>query len=279
MSPATYQHGPLMRHLPRLLSLVTACHCMPRLLVASNVLLCLFTTRFRLKSDRWKCNRCQSKATMLARCGVREADLTLPEIPLAERSAFWSSDMKIDKLRVEAEKLLSSYSRRERWFSEGGAFLPLSVWQTKGWDVERLKANTPPEDIRETAQGGTCYRVRILSQGESGVEGKSQERKEAAQDQKRQKLMMQQVEELQKKLAEQVELAQQQAQSSAASSSQLSDRVFSGRPARPAAVVERQQEQVCSNGSSSSSNGSSTSSDIASVCAFVLLLCTAPCSP
>ena len=44
-------------------------------------------------------------------------------------------------------------------FQSGGAYLPLGVWERKGYDVERIKALTKPEDIEEDPVVGTTYRL------------------------------------------------------------------------------------------------------------------------
>ena len=47
--------------------------------------------------------------------------------------------------------------------TEGGEFLPLSVWQTKGFDIAKIAAEAAPEDITEHKYLGPCYRVNIRS--------------------------------------------------------------------------------------------------------------------
>ena len=46
---------------------------------------------------------------------------------------------------------------------EGGEFLPLSVWQTKGFDIAKIEAEASPEDITQHKYLGPCYRVNIRS--------------------------------------------------------------------------------------------------------------------
>ena len=61
--------------------------------------------------------------------------------------------------RVIAKKVSSDVNVR----TEGGTFLPLSVWKSKGYDVERIMEHSLPEDIREHDVLGPCYRVKLLS--------------------------------------------------------------------------------------------------------------------
>ena len=61
--------------------------------------------------------------------------------------------------RVIAKKVSSDVNVR----TEGGTFLPLSVWKSKGYDVERIMEHSLPEDIREHDVLGPCYRVKLLT--------------------------------------------------------------------------------------------------------------------
>ena len=54
---------------------------------------------------------------------------------------------------------------------EGGEFLPLSVWATKGFDIENIASRSRPVDIREHEVLGKTYRVRIMAIGEQGRRG------------------------------------------------------------------------------------------------------------
>lgn len=57
-------------------------------------------------------------------------------------------------------------------FSQGGAFLPLGVWATKGFDTDRIKSKSRTCDIMEDDVLGTCYRVRILEVKTTGSRSK-----------------------------------------------------------------------------------------------------------
>jgi len=47
--------------------------------------------------------------------------------------------------------------------AESGEFLPLAVWQSRGFDADRIKNNTAPHDCKFKPQIGWCYRVAIES--------------------------------------------------------------------------------------------------------------------
>ena len=53
---------------------------------------------------------------------------------------------------------------KERAWAEGGVRLPLSVWQTKGWDTAAIVRGAAPDDVEVDPKfGWTTYRVAIRS--------------------------------------------------------------------------------------------------------------------
>ena len=49
--------------------------------------------------------------------------------------------------------------------------MPLSVWQTRGFDAERIRRNSAESDMMSHDVLGTVYRVAILSSGSKGEQG------------------------------------------------------------------------------------------------------------
>ncbi len=81
-----------------------------------------------------------------------------------------ASTMSLGKDIVKLmENKLEKFKSKEFTWALGGAYLPLNAWKTKGFDDERIKRTTKPEDIQENEQAGTCYRV--FSSLETGSEG------------------------------------------------------------------------------------------------------------
>ena len=66
-------------------------------------------------------------------------------------------------MRGMVEELLEGIEKKEDNFSEGGQFLPLSVWERKGFDVHSIETKSLPQDISEHPVLGTTYRVRLQS--------------------------------------------------------------------------------------------------------------------
>jgi len=139
------------------------------------------------QAARFQCSKCQRVDLVLAReyktvQFVRDWD---PEV----QKKFYNDcgTMSADKIRESAQRTFKSYNREEEWFDEGGDYLPLSVWASRGWDIERIEQNTKPEDVRETAQGGRTYRVKIQSGGTRGARGKIDTNEIMGQSRKRKK--------------------------------------------------------------------------------------------
>ena len=61
-----------------------------------------------------------------------------------------------------AEQLLERVIADMHEVSEGGEFLPLGVWGVRGFDIEAIRAHTPPEDMKTDKVLGTVYRVRVV---------------------------------------------------------------------------------------------------------------------
>ena len=64
---------------------------------------------------------------------------------------------------AEAVETLVSKERIADQWAEGGKFLPLSVWEHKGFDRQLIERGTLPEDIDMHPLFGATYRVRIRS--------------------------------------------------------------------------------------------------------------------
>lgn len=98
--------------------------------------------------------------------------------PSDVQKKFYQGDGSMKKMRLKVSSIVTEFEKKEKYFEKGGAFLPLSVWKTQGWDTERILANSTQADIVETSQGGLCYRVEILSTGCRKVRGIERDTKE-----------------------------------------------------------------------------------------------------
>jgi hypothetical protein len=69
---------------------------------------------------------------------------------------------------------LSKYETHESYYEDKGKFLPLSVWDRQGYDVQMIKDRSDPKDKMVHPILGDVYCVRILNTGARGVEGLKQ---------------------------------------------------------------------------------------------------------
>ena len=67
--------------------------------------------------------------------------------------------------------IINRYEVFEQSYSHGGAFKPLSVWGTEGFDVNAIEEKSLPHDIRPDRMFGQVYRVPLLTIIESGSRG------------------------------------------------------------------------------------------------------------
>ena len=70
------------------------------------------------------------------------------------------------QLKIEAKKFKTDV----KYFDEGGAFKPLTVWAKDGYDPALIEKNTAPENKRSCPILGVVYRVPIVSIGHRGAE-------------------------------------------------------------------------------------------------------------
>ena len=76
---------------------------------------------------------------------------------------------------------------------DGGEFLSLGVWATRGFDVERIKSLSTPRDIQVHRVLGETYKVSIFSSGVGGEKG-SERKSIASSSGAKQKLDREQIE-------------------------------------------------------------------------------------
>ena len=114
-------------------------------------------------SEKWQCNSCNSKCVALSRICGGWPNQDFKDLPLDQQQSFFKDIAGKDakKIRGLVEDLLERIEKKETNFSEGGAFLPLSVWDRKGFNVNDIKEKSLPCDKREHRVLGDTYRVRI----------------------------------------------------------------------------------------------------------------------
>jgi len=113
------------------------------------------------KAGTYKCQKCTSSRTYFYDSGDFPHIIKLTE---EDRWKFFQSckDATKDK-QLEMIRSLKTSNIDNKIHETGykGRFIPESVLTKKGYDVERIKNNSAPEDKYEDVKLGWCYRINI----------------------------------------------------------------------------------------------------------------------
>ncbi len=85
------------------------------------------------------------------------------------QQAFYIETAKMTGAQAakHAESMLVAAQIEKEEFYDGGEYLPLDVWNHRGFNKARIETLSNKEDIREDVVLGTVYRVKILVKGKS----------------------------------------------------------------------------------------------------------------
>ena len=67
---------------------------------------------------------------------------------------------------------LKTYSTEEDTRKEDGEFLPLGVYEKRGYDIQAIEENSEPRNIRIDPVLGKVYKVVVQSSGSRGIMGR-----------------------------------------------------------------------------------------------------------
>ena len=129
------------------------------------------------QSAKFKCDRCQ---TTFAKCNKSLGSwpqAQFLELSEEEQTAFYQQAAQLRSANAVAQLFSNKIERfktRQDVWAFGGEYRPLKYWETLGYDPERIVRFSNANDVIETAQAGTCYRVRVLSAGTEGATGTMQ---------------------------------------------------------------------------------------------------------
>ena len=122
-----------------------------------------------------RCGNCRSKITALYRdFGSWPPPEFAAKSTQSKQQFFKDIANKTGKeAAAQAREFLQEKTTERQDYAYGGAFLPLNVWGTRGFDVELIAAKTPACDKEMHAVLGLTYRVAIKSTSEGGSYEKS----------------------------------------------------------------------------------------------------------
>ena len=92
---------------------------------------------------------------------------------IEEKQAFMGdiADKNLSQIRAILETKFRKLSQHGTYYDHNGEFLPLSVWEKRGYDPEAIKTLTPNSDKRVHPILGDTYRVVLIKTGQKGYEG------------------------------------------------------------------------------------------------------------
>ena len=116
----------------------------------------------------WCCGQCNSKAVMLSNMFGAWPLPEFKELSAQVQQQFWQeSSSDKEGLKKAVEKHLVHSLIEARTATEAGPFLPLSVWQKKGFDTDQIQAKAKKE---WHAVLGWTYQVKVHSTGRESKE-------------------------------------------------------------------------------------------------------------
>ena len=131
----------------------------------------------RVKSKRsqvWECKVCNSKVVQLSKMHGGWPVEGFQGLSDEEKAQFHRDVGTIrssENLSKFTQDFLVKSSKREQQFYDGGEFLPLSVWKTRGFDDEAIAKNSSQVDRNVHPVLGEVYRVAIVSCGVARTTG------------------------------------------------------------------------------------------------------------
>ena len=110
----------------------------------------------------WKCDKCNTRGTQLNRLFGSWPPASFKKLDSSVQAKFWQ-DAKEKACKDQLEELFVqtlTTSRIEQEVAQvGGEYLPLSVYEARGFDIKRIEAHC--KDTEDHKVLGTCYRVDI----------------------------------------------------------------------------------------------------------------------
>ena len=130
-------------------------------------------------AKKWKCSVCASKITQLHDVFGSWPTVEFKSMSDEEQGKFFKdcgAFRKRDDLAKFAKTMFETFTVEVKVYHNGGEFLPLRVWETRGFDPVAIESSSDPSDVMEHKVLGTTYRGSIVSTGlksETGTKSSS----------------------------------------------------------------------------------------------------------
>ena len=121
----------------------------------------------------WECRTCMVKIVTLRREFGKWPITQFATMSLAEKQAFMKdiAGKNISEIRAIIETKFRKIAQHGTYYDYEGEFLPLSVWQTRGYDVELIRTMAPSSDRKMHPFLGELFRIVTIKTGQKGYEG------------------------------------------------------------------------------------------------------------
>jgi hypothetical protein len=118
----------------------------------------------------WRCNGCSKKAVQLRRAFGTWPTSDFSLLGQEQRQSFMAAvaDLSGPESVAKCTELILGKETHGEYYIDGGEFLPLSVWERRGFDITRIAEFSLPMDKRSDRVLGDTYRVKILATGNRG---------------------------------------------------------------------------------------------------------------
>ena len=89
---------------------------------------------------KWRCNVCNSKATQLHRAFGQWPTEAFQGLGEQDQQRFMQDVAALNPGKANAvyQERLENTQEESSWWGSGGEFLPLKVWETRGFDQEDI---------------------------------------------------------------------------------------------------------------------------------------------
>ena len=122
------------------------------------------------KEETFVCEACNSKTTSMTRVTGTWPTVEFNGLSAQSKVDFWRCDGGLGKYKLKYAEEVAKHLIERKINGRRGQSLPLGVLAIQGHDIERIRLNTPPEDIEDNPQLGPCYMVRIKTQDDEREE-------------------------------------------------------------------------------------------------------------
>ena len=127
-------------------------------------------------AERYRCLRCGCRMVQLHHAYGQWPTSKFENLSDTEKQDFFlqiGPCTTRTQVFAKSHEMLTRFESHSKFYAEGGEFLPLGVWATRGFDAARIERMADVSDIQEHAVLGTTYRVAILTTGSKGAKGTS----------------------------------------------------------------------------------------------------------